>query len=83
VQNAHVRGDLDTQLRETLFSHCTLTGIYPSPDKQNPEYIQRVRHTVDLYKRFIRPFLSACRVYHHTPILVGREPRGWCIWEGE
>ncbi|MBI4550791.1 MAG: alpha-galactosidase [Candidatus Latescibacteria bacterium] len=80
-QNAHVRGALDTQLRATLFSHCTLTGIYPSPGERNPEHVQRVRHAVDLYKHFIRTFLSTCRVYHHTPILAGREPRGWCVWE--
>ena len=21
------------------------------------------------------------RMYHHTPVLLGKEPRGWAVWE--
>jgi len=81
AQNAHVRGDLDLQIRGTMFSHMTLTGIYPSPEERNPDHIARIKHHVDIYKSFIRPFLPECLVYHHTPVLAGREPRGWCVLE--
>jgi hypothetical protein len=43
--------------------------------------LQRIRHHVDTYKQFIRPFLSTCRLYHHTPVLKSREPHGWCVLE--
>jgi alpha-galactosidase len=80
-QNAHTRGSLDLQMRGTMLSHMTLTGIYPSPDERNPEHVDRVKHHVQIYKTFIRDLLPECLVYHHTPVLPGREPRGWCVLE--
>jgi hypothetical protein len=73
--------DLDTQVRTTLLCHCTLTGIYPSLAERNPEMVARVRHHVQIYKQLIRPFLSRCTVYHHTPVLSGHEPCGWGVLE--
>ena len=80
-QDSHVRADLDFQLRSCLFGHLTLTGIYPGPGEGNPEHVGRIRHAVSLYKEFIRPFLATCRVYHHTPLIRGREPQGWAVLE--
>jgi hypothetical protein len=25
--------------------------------------------------------IGACRVYHHTPLLSGNQPEGWCVLE--
>ena len=30
---------------------------------------------------FIRPFHRASRVYHHTPVIPGRDGNGWCVLE--
>jgi alpha-galactosidase len=81
AQDSHTRADLDFQLRACLFGHLTLTGFYPNADDRNPDQLERVRHHVALYKDFIRPFLSSCRVYHHTPVLKTREPHGWAVLE--
>ena len=43
--------------------------------------IARVRHHIETYKRFIRPFIATSRVYHHTPVVRGREPQGWVVLE--
>jgi alpha-galactosidase len=80
-QNAHIRGDLDTQMRHVLLGHITLIGFYPSKEERNPAQMQRVKHHVEIYKNFIRPFMPSCRVYHHTPVISGKEPQGWCVLE--
>jgi len=80
-QNGHIHGDLDFQIRSTMFSHMTLTGIYPNIAERNPTHVEKIKHHVKIYKGFIRPLLSKCRVYHHTPILKGEEPKHWCVLE--
>jgi alpha-galactosidase len=40
----------------------------------------RARHWVDLYKDFVRPFISTSRIYHHTPE-VSLDPSGWGVLE--
>lgn len=80
-QDGHQRADLDFQMRVCMFGHFTLTGIYPEAGTENPDMLQRIRHHVDTYKQFIRPFLSTCRLYHHTPEIKSREPQGWCVLE--
>ena len=34
-----------------------------------------------LYKSFVRPMLSTCRVFHHTPVQRHMEPGTWCVLE--
>ena len=47
----------------------------------NPQVLARVRHMVQLYKGFVRPFMSQGRIYHHTPAFEGPEPQGWGVLE--
>jgi alpha-galactosidase len=75
-------GDLDTQLRVPLFGHYALSGLTPDRAVWNPMQKDRVRHYISIYRDFVRSWLPACRVYHHTPVLAGyAEPRGWCVLE--
>jgi alpha-galactosidase len=78
---AHQRGDLDMQMRCCMFGHFTLSGIYPKAGDEDPEQVDRIRHHVEVYKRHIRPILGTCLMYHHTPVLKGKEPQGWAVWE--
>ena len=87
-QSAQLHGDLDTQLRVPLFAHYAISGVTPARDVWNPRQRERVIHAIRLYKEFVRPWLPTCRVYHHTPELIGRgrcaacgEPQGWCVLE--
>ena len=81
-QAAQLHGDLDTQLRVPLFGHYAISGVTPARDVWSPRQRERVMHAIKLYKQFVRPWLPACRVYHHTPDLAGHgEPRGWCVLE--
>ncbi|MBI5831715.1 MAG: alpha-galactosidase [Armatimonadetes bacterium] len=79
--NGHIRGDLDTTIRGCFFGHLCLIGLAPDAERHNAAQLARVKHHVALYKRVIRPLLPDCRTYHHTPVLAGKEPRGWAVWE--
>jgi alpha-galactosidase len=47
----------------------------------NPQQLEQVAHVVQLYKEFVRPFMSTSRLYHHTPVLPGPDPTGLGILE--
>ena len=80
-QDGHLQGDLTTQIRSCLLGHFTLTGIYPPGERGDAAHLAHIRRLVVLYKERIRPWLRTSRVYHHTPLLRGREPGGWCAIE--
>jgi len=73
--------DLDFMLRVGLFGHFCISGIFPSTEEVHQVARERWRHTIDRYKRFTRPSLSTCRVFHHTPIQRHNEPGEWCVLE--
>ncbi|HEX2186283.1 MAG TPA: glycoside hydrolase family 36 protein, partial [Chloroflexota bacterium] len=66
-QNGHRYADLDFQARLCILVHPTLGYLHHVPAPPNPQQVARVRHHVERYKTFIRPFHPHCRVYHHTP----------------
>ncbi|NLG52120.1 MAG: hypothetical protein GX552_18580, partial [Chloroflexi bacterium] len=47
----------------------------------NPLQIANIRHMVDIYKNFVRPFHATSRIYHHTPVVKGFDPHGWGVLE--
>ena len=63
----HRFGSLDLQMRNTMLTHLTLNVINPADAKINDAQMEFVRHSVDLYKNFIRDILPESRVYHHVP----------------
>lgn len=76
-QSGHLRGDIDFQARLCILVHPTLGWINPIGSRPNPIQLERVRHAVEIYKSFIRPFHRTSRIFHHTPTTSGREPHGW------
>lgn len=81
LTGAHIRSDLDAQMRRSILGVFLVSGLCPERKFYNPKQIESARHHIEIYKTFIRPFLSTCRIYHHTPVLSGREPHGWCALE--
>jgi len=81
-QDAQLFSDLDSHLRVPLFGHYAISGVAPDRDVWSEKQRERVIHAIRLYKEFVRPWLAACIVYHHTPELAGRgDPHGWCVLE--
>ena len=66
----HTTGSLDAHLRNTMLGHISLNVISPEGAEINTQAMQFIRHSTDIYKSFIRPFLAECKTYHHTPDLT-------------
>lgn len=77
----HTFPDLAYALRAPLFGQYCISGMKPewlAPGR--PEHALVKRHLA-LYRDFIRPFLATCRVFHHTPVLVGSKRPPCCVLE--
>lgn len=66
----HTLGSFDSHLRNTMLGHISLNVISPADAEINQKQMAFVRHSTDIYKSFIRPFLAEAKVYHHTPDLT-------------
>ena len=80
-QDGHITADIDFQARLLLFVRPTVGAFAPLGSPFSPVQIAHVRRMVDLYKSFVRPFMSTGRIYHHTPSFDGPEPQGWGVLE--
>jgi hypothetical protein len=80
-QSGHTAAELDFQWRLLLFVRPTFGFLKPLGSEWNPALLARLKHWVALYKDFVRPFMPSGRIYHHTPVAAGPEPRGWGVLE--
>ena len=80
-QSGHVAGDIDFQARQLLFARPTLGHFHPAGSQPNVLQMERVRHMVQIYKEFVRPFGRDSRIFHHSPELPGTDPTGWGVLE--
>ena len=71
---------LDVQMRNTMLTHMTLNVIAPAGAELNTDQAEFVRHSVGIYKDFIRTFLPKANIYHHTPEAVKDTDNG-CVIE--
>ncbi len=76
----HLYGDLDYQLRVTLFVNPIFVG-FGRGDQISVRLKETIQHYVTLYRRFVRPMLPGCAVYHHTPALTLETLQDWCVLE--
>ena len=73
--------DIDFMLRIGLFGHFTVSGISPAMNQRHRCARERWKHAIQLYKTFVRPMLSTCRMFHHTPIQRQTEEGDWVVLE--
>lgn len=80
--NCHTRASLAFQARHTLFGRPTTNTYHPLGCECNPDQLAFIRHTFDLYKEHVRPFMARDgKIYHHTPEAFGLQPQGVGILE--
>ena len=53
-----------------MLGHISLNVISPAYAQWNTEQMEFIKHSIGIYKDFIRPFLSDSKIYHHTPDLT-------------
>ncbi|MBE7024789.1 MAG: alpha-galactosidase [Ruminococcaceae bacterium] len=63
---SHAHASLDFQMRNAMFGHMTLNVFSPAAAEWNTQQLGFIKHSVKLYKDFIRPMLPTARMYHHT-----------------
>ena len=77
----HIYGSLGIQMRNTMLTHMTLNVISPYDAEMNSEQAEFVKHSVKIYKEFIRPFIAESKIYHHTPETEKMKKNGFCVLE--
>ena len=77
----HAYASLDFQMRNAMLGHLTLNVLSPAAADFNPEQLTFIKHSTDLYKNFIRPFLPTARMYHHIDDISGAREKGWTALE--
>ncbi len=77
----HTIGDLKAHMRNTMLTHMSLNVIAPASALPNAEAMEFIRHSTEIYRGFIRPFLPEAKVFHHTPTMRDVEKQGACVLE--
>lgn len=77
----HDQGSLDLHMRNCMLGHMSLNTVTPFGSENNPIQIDFIKHSVDIYKNFIRDFLPTSKVYHHTPDTVETHKNGYSCLE--
>ncbi|MBQ3151244.1 MAG: alpha-galactosidase [Clostridia bacterium] len=77
----HTVGSLHAHMRNVMLTHMSLNVIAPTDVRINSDQMNFVRHSVNVYKNFIRPFLPTSKIYHHTPDVAKSLDDGFCSLE--
>lgn len=77
----HEFGSFDSHMRNTMFGHMSINVVAPAATYANPEQMRFIKHSVELYKSFIRPFLPESKVFHPTPEVKKALKQGYSLLE--
>ncbi|MBO5935638.1 MAG: alpha-galactosidase [Clostridia bacterium] len=77
----HDQGSLDLHMRNCMLGHMSLNTVTPFGSENNTLQTEFVKHSVDIYKNFIRDFLPTSKVYHHTPDTIETHKNGFSCLE--
>ena len=77
----HSFGSFALQMRNTMLTHMSLNVISPAAAQMNGKQLEFVKHSTDVYKNFIRPFLPDSLIYHHTPDTDEAKKKGYTALE--
>jgi hypothetical protein len=53
-------------MRNAMTGHISMNVFSGREPLWNPEQLGFIRHSIEIYKDFIRPFLPTSLIYHHT-----------------
>lgn len=79
--NSHKTGDLSFIMRNTIMCRPTVNDFNAVGTGFNTQQIEFVKHTLDIYKKYIRPWAKDGKIYHHTPVCSDEMPVGTMILE--
>ena len=67
---SHDTASLAWHARNTIFGRPTTNDYNTIGSEMNPEQIEIVKHTFDIYKKHVRPYIDDSLIFHHTPTLT-------------
>ena len=79
--NGHLCGSLDFTVRAAILCKPTTNTYNPLGSEMNADELAFVRRSFEIYKEFIRPYMTDGLIFHHTPELYGSHPSGRCVLE--
>ncbi len=77
----HESGSLDFHMRNCMLGHVSLNVVSPATAEINPVQMKFIRHSIEIYKSFIRKFLPESKIYHHTPETAKTLEDGYSVLE--
>ncbi len=77
----HEYGNFDSHMRNTMFGHMSVNVVAPAITYANPEQMKFIKHSIQLYKDFIRPFLPESKIFHPTPEAKETLKQGYSMLE--
>ena len=77
----HAYASLDAHMRNAMLGHMSLNVLDPASAKYNRQQMAFVKHSVEIYKNFIRPYLPDSRMYHHNEDIRGAQKDGFSALE--
>ena len=82
MATAHLKTDLDTHLRVSLFAQTIFVGFGAQDADRSTPYFTTTKRYIKLAKEFTEPLLaSKPKVFHHTPDIGLYTPAPWCVLE--
>jgi alpha-galactosidase len=80
--DVHTVAEYDYHSRMLLFGRPTMGMITPPSYVENPIQVERFNHVMSIYNDIVRPMhAKGSKVYHHTPVVDGIDPKGTGILE--
>ena len=74
-------GNFDAQFQMLMQGSVYINPFAFDDEPLSEELSRRTREYMELYKNFVRPIQSECKMYHHTPVVAGFQGRGWVVNE--
>ena len=73
--------DADFLSRTVIFGRPQISGIADKDERINPYCKSAWQNALKIYREEIRPMLSTCRIFHHTPFERYMEKGQWVVLE--
>jgi alpha-galactosidase len=73
--------DIDFQLRMVTVCRPIFRGIAPSLNELNKNLLDKIKGKLELFRKFLRPVLRDCNMYHHTAMQPVMKPADFGVYE--
>lgn len=77
----HAYASLDAHIRNAMLGHVSINVLNPAAAEYNELQRDFIKHSLDVYKNFIRPMIPTSHMYHHNEDIPGVRKDGYSALE--